>query len=214
MRYAKAILANKEPDIALLNYRSTVHSATRTSPAEALMGRRLRTRLPVLNKLLFPKQPDDSEIRHSDQAAKDQYKAAYDKRHGARPLAPLQPGQPVLLKLDGERKWTKPGMVHESDGEWRTYLVETPSGILRRNRKHLQHVPVPVQYQRMAAPWPEEDVFEPPPTAAPLVQVPPLASPGPASPGAGPPAERSTPAQPRRASERVRHRPQRLIEQS
>ena len=107
------------------------------------MGRKLRTRLPTLQQNLMPQQPNHEIIQQSDKAAKAKYKVQYDRRHGARPLPALQPGDPVLVKLDHEKHWTKPGTVLLADSEKRTYQVATPSGTVRRNRKHLQAVPDP-----------------------------------------------------------------------
>ena len=68
---AKHLLKLDNPEIGLMNYRATPHSATGVTPAAALMGRENRQRLPVLSEKLKPKQPNDSEIRKSDQTAKD-----------------------------------------------------------------------------------------------------------------------------------------------
>ena len=171
-------MAQEDPDIVLLNYRNTPHSATKVSPAKALMGRHLRTRPPVLSKLLAPEKPDDSQIRSSDQAAKLQYKVAYEQRHRARALPSMEPGQPVLMKLDGERRWGKPGTVIQSDEKNCTYLVDPPTGVLRRNRKHLQQVLVPVPYHRVPEPRPDDEIHLPevPHPAPPIVPPSPVPS--------------------------------------
>lgn len=137
----KKILSQSDPLLALLNYRNTPHSATGISPSSALMGRRLRTRVPVLDKLLVPHAPNDSQMRSNDTAAKVDYKMQFDRRRGARTLPPLDVGQSVLLRTEGEKRWNKPGIVQESDTQNRTYLVKTPRGVVRRNRKHIQRVP-------------------------------------------------------------------------
>jgi len=93
---AKKILAQKNPELALLNYRSTPHSAIEISPAEALMGRKLRTRLPVHAASLKPQQQNHEKIEKSDAKAKENYKRHYDNRHGAKPLSNLSPGQAVF----------------------------------------------------------------------------------------------------------------------
>ena len=59
------------------------------------------------------------------------------------PLTPLKPGSPVLVKADEESVWKKEGTVVAADPENRTYLVNSPAGVLRRNRKHLQKLPSP-----------------------------------------------------------------------
>ena len=51
----------------LRNYRATPHTSTKTSPATALFGRPMKTRLPQLGK--EPESPDDF-IRGNDDLAK------------------------------------------------------------------------------------------------------------------------------------------------
>ncbi len=138
---AKAILRQNDPDIALLNYRNTEHSATGVSPSQALMGRRLKTRLPVMKSKLIQENGNDEAIRLQDEHVKSQYKVNYDRRHGARDLPKLALGQPVLSRIEGESKWANPGNIVATDEENRTYLVKTKTGIIRRNRRHLQPVP-------------------------------------------------------------------------
>jgi len=56
-------------------------------------------------------------------------------------LSHLNLGDQVLLRLDGEKKWSTSGMVVKQTKEPRSYLVQTQSGtVLRRNRRHLQKV--------------------------------------------------------------------------
>jgi transposase InsO family protein len=135
---AKKILKQERSDLALLAYRTTPHSATGVSPAEALMARQLRTRMPVLPVNLLPEMPDHSAIKEADKAAKAEYKRLYDRRHGVRSLPPLSPGQTVRVKNDAQKAWDKTGTVVIADPEKRTYVVNTPQGEIRRNRKHLQ----------------------------------------------------------------------------
>lgn len=141
VKIAKKLLAQADPHLALLNYRSSVHSATKVSPAEALMGRRIQTRLPRLSKMLNPKTIPTAVIRKADESAKEKYKHYYDTRHGARELNSLLPGQQVMMKLDGEKTWSNPGVVLRSFPEGHTYTVQTATGIVRRNRNQLQDIP-------------------------------------------------------------------------
>ncbi len=138
---AKNILAQKDPDIALLNYRNSKHSSISTSPAEALMGRKLKGRVPMLAKLLDPTAEERNKIATADSRAKERYEISYDSCHGAKQLPPLDHGQPVLLKTDSEKHLTKSDIVVESDPVNRTHLVQTLNGMYRRNRKHIQKVP-------------------------------------------------------------------------
>ena len=92
--------------------------------------------------LLLPRSVKPEEIRAADKSAKQRFKQYYDDRHGARNLPVLPQGEPVLVKLDNEKKWTKQGDIVQSDPVAnRSYLVQTEDGVFRRNRKHLQNVP-------------------------------------------------------------------------
>ena len=156
---AKSILQQKDPDVAILNFRNTKHSSIGTSPAEALMGRKLKGRVPILTKLLAPAAGDRDSLVTNDKAAKDRYKQAYDRRHGAKPLTPLIPGDNVLVKTDDQKSWAVPSTVIESAPVHRPPLVATARlvGTARRNRKHLQKVPaLPAQ---LPAEEPEEPVL-------------------------------------------------------
>ena len=62
----------------------------------------------------------------------------FNKRHGACNLPELQPGEVVLQKLDGEKKWTSPATDLKRCNP-RSYLIKTPFGAIRRqNRRHLK----------------------------------------------------------------------------
>ena len=139
---SKKILSQKNTDLALLNYRATAHTATGISPAEALMGRRLKTRLPILPVNLEPQVHSYSDIAKADERAKKSYKMHYDKRHGVRSLPELNLGQSVLMKLPSEKKWQRNGKVVFADQENRTYKIAAEGGgIIQRNRVHLQSAP-------------------------------------------------------------------------
>ena len=140
---ARRLLDIDEPEIGLLNYHASPHSAIGVSPAVALMGRQLSIRLPGLREQLSPRQHRDGDIPNFDQRAKTTYKRCYDRRHGVRKLPPLQNGEPVLVTLDGEKQWSTPSTVFRSDPQNRSYVVKTGAGICyRRNRKYLQGVPI------------------------------------------------------------------------
>jgi hypothetical protein len=46
-----------------------------------------------------------------------------------------------LLKSSNDKAWTTDGTIVAADTKNRTYLVNTPSGVLRRNRQQLQLMP-------------------------------------------------------------------------
>jgi hypothetical protein len=69
--------------------------------------------------------------------AKESYSRQYNRHHGARPLAPLLPGDVVKIKTD-DKNWSNQGVVTGQANTHRSYKVNTPSGTYRRNRRHLQ----------------------------------------------------------------------------
>ena len=180
---AKQILELEDPEIRLLNYRATAHSAIGVPPSVALMGRSLATRLPIVDEQLKPRDNQDAGIRKSDREAKSTYKRYYDKRHGVRELTPLQTGDPVLQKFDNEKQWSQPSTVVRRDPINRSYIVQTGAGVnYRRNRRHLHGVPAVAPYVVDVKP---DDGFvetqdipaEPGVQPEPAVQVAPIAPP-------------------------------------
>ena len=111
MKVAKKLLAQADPDAALLLYRTTPHSATGVSPSVALMGRQLRTKVPVLSRNLQPVNHNDRAIRFADNKAKQDYKKFYNQRHGVRDLLAQQPDEAVRVKTNKQKKWTEYGRV-------------------------------------------------------------------------------------------------------
>jgi transposase InsO family protein len=134
---AKRILSQDDPALALLVYRDTPIEATGYSPAQLATGRRLRTTLPTLPENLEQRVCAKTDVAARDAKAKMKNKETFDKRHGARPLDTLRPGDIVMQKLDGEKKWGSPAIVQQQVAP-RSYVVETPRGKFRRNRRHLR----------------------------------------------------------------------------
>ena len=131
VRTVKELLyAAKDPYIALLNYRSTP-LANGYSPAELLMSRKLRTKLPVTPAKLQAAAPNKKELEEKEDKGKLDMKINFDAHHAAKPLSVLSKGDQVWLK---DRKET--GEV-KYQSHRRSYVVSTPSGTFRRNRIQL-----------------------------------------------------------------------------
>ena len=113
VRTAKEILAQDDPFLALLTYRATPIPELGASPAELANGRRLRTTLPSLPSALKPRAVQQDKVRALDAKFKARQKAGYDRRHGVKSLPDLQPGEPVLVKLDGQKGWRQPAVVKD-----------------------------------------------------------------------------------------------------
>ena len=121
-------------DMALLCYRTTpIHNGR--SPAELLMGRKLRSNLPILPSDLNPNWKGFQELREKEEQYKAKMKMNFDKHHGVRPLSNLDIGKQVYI----------PDMMIEGEVQGacapRSLLIETPKGVTRRNRRDVRELP-------------------------------------------------------------------------
>lgn len=78
-----------DPHLALLGYRDTPGPLGKT-PAELLMGRRLRTLHPIK---LSPKIVNLKRVRDEGRAVRQKQKMNFNRRHTARNIPPLLPGE-------------------------------------------------------------------------------------------------------------------------
>ena len=135
VRTVKCLLRKADdPFLALLSYRVTpLHNGY--SPSELLMGRKLRTTVPMSPDLLQPSVPDYSRLVSREAAMKEKQKKNFDRRHKAQELKKLVPGESVWVP-----EMRTEGIV-EKEVLPRSYQVLTPRGTLRRNRQHLRPIP-------------------------------------------------------------------------
>ncbi|UYV84912.1 K02A2.6-like [Cordylochernes scorpioides] len=140
VKIAKLILKkNQDPSLGLLEYRSTPLE-NGYSPAELLMGRKLRTTLPIAPDNLNPKLVDSQTLKRKEGRRRKDMKSRYDRRCGATDMEELSEGDTVWIT--DMRTW---GIVKKKVSTPRSYMVDTPVGTLRRNRFHLRKG-VTVQY--------------------------------------------------------------------
>ena len=99
------------------------------------MGRKIRTDLPQPQQNLLPNWPHLKNFKEKHQMFKAEQKRNYDRRHRVRSLPILPEDQPVWVNMEGRQI---PGTVSRQADTPRSYLVETPSGQVRRNRSHLR----------------------------------------------------------------------------
>lgn len=129
----KAKKAGTDHHMAFLDHRNTPTHGLTTSPAQRLHNRRTRTLLPMSETLLRPKVINDADSmkRQLDKRAEQYNKTAKD-------LKPLEEGDIVRMKplVQGQKGWTKAVVTKRLDE--RSYVVETPNGVYRRNRVHLK----------------------------------------------------------------------------
>ena len=136
---AKAILKKgKDQAEALLAYRSTP-LACGYSPAQLLMGRNIRSTVPTFPAHLKPQLPDVDKLCQWEHESRMKQQVNFNKRHRAAPLGTLSPGTKVHITSHNQ-----PGTVIEKADAPRSYIIETPTKDVRRNREHLVPLePVP-----------------------------------------------------------------------
>ena len=135
VQVAKTILRQSNPMLA-------PHVSTGFSPAQLLMGRRNQSRLPTLPSALQPKWPNSDVISENDPLAKESYTRFYNRKHSAKPLTQFEGGESVRITTDAQKVWGNPTVLVRADTP-RSYIVQSPDGSkFRRNRRHLQEIPV------------------------------------------------------------------------
>ena len=97
------------------------------------MGRRIRSTLPQVLHNLIPKWRYLKKLEEQDRQYKRKQKRNYDKRHWVRSLADIPDDQPVWVDTDGQQH----GRIVTNTEAPRSYLVDVPSGRVRRNRQQL-----------------------------------------------------------------------------
>lgn len=82
--------------MALLDYRTTPLPDIELSPAQLLMGRRLRNKLPMMASLLQPASNNQQEVSRYLEKTKVAQKKYHD-RHASKDMKELQPGTSAAL---------------------------------------------------------------------------------------------------------------------
>ena len=98
------------------------------------MGRQLRSNIPQHPSVLTPEWPYLTVFREKDQQLKQQEKSNYDKRHRVRSQPPLAQDEAVWVRTQDH---VDPGHVVQPAATPRSYIIQTPSAMLRRNQSHL-----------------------------------------------------------------------------
>ena len=131
--FLKAKEDNRDPQLALLEWRNTPTEGFNSSPAQRFFGRRTRSLLPTTEKALKPKIVDGvPEI----QAKKLEKQAKYYNRT-SKSLKNLKPGEIIRMQpTPGEKVWRKGKVITEVSP--RKYQVEVNGKSYYRNRKFLR----------------------------------------------------------------------------
>ena len=141
VKIAKGILRQGDPCLALMVYRSTTLGSTGYSPSEVMLNRKIRTTLPMLPKKTKPCLYDEDVVKRKHEASQRNNEFYYNRRHSSRPLCILKKGDQVRIKTEIDKKWSQPAVVVSCANTPRSYNVRTETAVVRRNRRHLLHIP-------------------------------------------------------------------------
>ena len=130
----KCIQDGSDPFLALLQLRTTPIDSRTPSPSELLQNRKLHTTLPV--NIRPP--PNGEAIRASLQAMQ---RFSHHDAH-AKEMIDLIPRQPVWVQDPHTRTCYEGAIVSRAETP-RSYIVQTKSGIVMRNRIHLKERRLP-----------------------------------------------------------------------
>ena len=140
----RLLKGSKDPYMSLLSYRSTPLPWCGLSPAELLMGRRIRSNLPMTGESLAPQWPFLRTFRSLNGGIKQKQKVNYDIRHRTQELPEIPNDTSVWVTTDHNRT---EGRIAGPANAPRSYMVNTPSGQVRRNRAHLTIRPEEQQHE-------------------------------------------------------------------
>ena len=124
----------KDPSMALLAYRSTLFTWCNLSPTELLTGRCLRDNIPITSDQLTPDCKFLKDIRTSNSAFKDRQRRNYDRHHDVRVLPAIAVDSDVWVNSSGVPFQGRVTLT--ADAPW-SYMVDTPTGQVRRNHQNL-----------------------------------------------------------------------------
>ena len=96
------------------------------------MGRRLCNTVPMFQSQLTPDWLDLERLNKHETCSKIKQQEYYNLRHRAQPLPSITSGTEVHVTTD-----KKPGVVLKETETPRQYIVQTPSAVIHRNRRHL-----------------------------------------------------------------------------
>ena len=135
VRTVKSLLSkSSDPYSALLAYRSTPLPWCGYSPAELLMGRKIWSEIPQHPSTFIPEWSYLPVFRKKDRELKERQKTDYDHHHRVRSQESLPPEETVWVHTQDR---TDPGRVIGPANTPRSYIIQTPSGVVRRNQFHI-----------------------------------------------------------------------------
>ena len=104
VKTVKSLLENaQDPHMALMSYRSTPLSWCNLSPAELLMGHKIRTDVPQITKLFIQDWPHIANFQELNEKYQAKQKHQFDQCRRAKELSALPADTPVWVST-GDRQ--------------------------------------------------------------------------------------------------------------
>ena len=135
----KSIRSGSDFELALLHWRATPINSKIPSPAQLLLGRRVKSTIisKVENSL-----SDKEEIRNQLIQRQQAQKMYFDRHALKQDLPPLYRGQHVRLQHPTSGSW-EPATIQSTTDDPRSYIVHQANGqVVRRNRQHIRETPI------------------------------------------------------------------------
>jgi transposase InsO family protein len=127
----KADDEGNDPYIALLEYRNTPITGMQEWPAQLIMSRMLKSKLPTTTALLQPKVQEN--VREKLEQRAEKQKEYFDRN--AKSMRPVKMYQSARIRRG--KVW-EPAVITGTHKVPRSFIVTTPQGeVYRRNRRHL-----------------------------------------------------------------------------
>lgn len=126
--------SNSDAFLAMIEWRNT-SSTNIPSPAEIMYSRKIRSVLPMKNKLFDTKPISNKSIRESLEERQKMTKKYYDKN--TRELPDLKKGENVMVQMEQGSRWID-GKITNKASRPRSYIIQTQRGTLERNRKMIR----------------------------------------------------------------------------
>jgi len=132
----KCNLSKEDPYLCLLEHRNTPTPIVNSSPVQRLLNRRTRTTLPTITSKLKPSFRIHKAAKAAIRKRATQQRIYYDR--GTKTLPTLNEGDLVWVQMKGNSGdiWSH-GTIKQRINQ-RSYLVETPTSIVRRNRINIR----------------------------------------------------------------------------